>query len=752
MAKARRADPAATAYRRAAARVTSAQVLHETDKARLVAASPPLRRKSARVRLTEEWAAAERVAAAEAARTLTVLRQSAEQLGEALGVLAAAGARELVGAAETEREQVRTALERYADAAAAVERRDFGAAGAAAEEADGALGATQHGFVVALNRALSTCAVGRDVRARLETNVAGRRAAKQVYDRAVVGGEPPETVAAAAAVLRAGQAEGYRLAADVLASQVLDRTAGEVAGVGRENTVRVLAPHECETFADVGGLLEVKRRIAETLGTVLERPDEAARYGVTHNGILFHGPPGTGKNLLSRAIAGEYGLRYIRFSPAAIASAYIHQAATNLKNVFELGRSSAPCVLFLDEIDTIASDRGAQPSADHREVVTQLMICLEEYRSVPGLVIAAATNDLDRLDPALREGRFDTKVLVPLPDATERADVIDVHLRRRDDAVDWPSVDLVELARVTAGYSSAALETVVSLAAQAALRERTPITGPVVRQAIADRGGRSRLALDQVVTWDDVVLTDHTRDRVHEVLTVFAEPDLARRLGVTAPAGLLLYGPPGTGKTTIAKAMASQVAASFYELSAAELMSKWAGESEQRVSKLFTKARADRPAIVFIDEVDALLRRRAGTSGAKWEERVLSQFLRELDGLRGGDGVLFVGATNRVDTIDEAIVGRRLEPIEVGLPDSAMRLRLLQLLCRDVALAKNVNLRTLVTATKGMSGADLKRLRDTAGRKALSRAARGGKGATVTMADFLGALDTQRSQKSLAAV
>lgn len=250
-----------------------------------------------------------------------------------------------------------------------------------------------------------------------------------------------------------------------------------------------------------------------------------------------------------------------------------------------------------------------------------------------------------------------------------------------------------------------------------------------------------------------MVLADDTRQQLKEILNVFSHPEMARDLGVKPPAGLLLHGPPGTGKTTIAKAMASQVEASFYEQSAADLMSKWAGESEQRVAKLFVKARSNRPSIIFIDELDALLRRRSADSAWKWEERVLSQFLRELDGLRGGEGVLLVGATNRLDAIDEAIVGRRLTPIEVGLPDSIGRLQLLKLLTGDMRLAKNVNLRELVAQTEGMSGADLKALRDGAGMKALSRAADNGadrKGqVAVTMADFKASLQLQRGKSSL---
>ncbi len=347
--------------------------------------------------------------------------------------------------------------------------------------------------------------------------------------------------------------------------------------------------------------------------------------------MIFHGPPGTGKTLLSRALAGEYGLRYIRFTPASIASRYLHEASINLRRVFELARENVPCLLFLDEIDTIAGDRGEQGSPDHVEVVTQLMICLEEFRNTPGLLIAAATNAIDRLDPGLREGRFDIRIPVRLPDPAARADILRVHLRRRQDTVEWDGIDLDALARMTAGHNGAALERVVSLAAQRALHESRTIIHADLVAAVQDRAGREHVDLDETLTWEDVVLADETREQLMEVLNVFANPELARELGVKPPAGVLLHGPPGTGKTAIAKAIAAEASASFYELSAAELISKWLGESEQRVARLFARARAHQPAIIFIDEIDALLRRRS--EGAMLsEERVVSQFLQELDG------------------------------------------------------------------------------------------------------------------------
>ena len=748
--------PEAALYRRLAAHVTEREVLHPFEKQSLIEAGSRLGRRRRREALTAGWNEEEQVAADEARQVIGLLRAPVAELDEALSELRRLQVPELLGKVESEQLRLRAALAHLDTAADAVRRLDFGAAGQVVEECEREVWLIGGPVIVEMNRALNQAAISKVYRSRLEDNVAQRRQAKIQLDSARALNRRLEVLEAEGR-LRHLEAAGYRLAAEILGNQVRRPAGpGATAKVGRDTSMQVLAPSECETFADVGGLEDVKRQLRETVGAILERPDQAARYQVVHNGVLFYGPPGTGKNLLSRALAGEYGLRYMRFSPATIASAYLHEAAANLRQLFELARENSPCVLYLDEIDTIAGERTDQPSADYREVVTQLMICLEEYRTVPGLVITAGTNDLDRLDPALREGRFDAKILIPLPTPEDRGDVLRVHLQRRGDAVDWDSLDFDALTKATNGYNAAALETVVSLAAQAALRNDRPVDQDTLTGVIRDRGGQHRITLDETLTWDDVVLADATRRRVMDILTVFSRPELARDVGVSPPAGIVLYGPPGTGKTTIAKAMASQVAASFYELSAADLLSKWAGESEQRVAKLFVKARANRPSIIFIDEIDSLLRRRSADSSSKWEERVLSQFLRELDGLRGGDGVLLVGATNRVDVLDDAIVGRRLEPIAVALPDSSGRYKLLQLLCRDVKLAKGVNLREVAAQSEGMSGADLKRLRDTAGMRALSRLTHDGRtpkaGVAISQADFLTTLHSRISHASLSEV
>ncbi|MCA1824076.1 MAG: AAA family ATPase [Frankia sp.] len=741
-------------YRQAAANISSRRLLHDADKEAAVRALPLGRRRRGRAELRAAWTAEEELAAAEATALLDALRGAADALVAALHQLDATRRPELLGKVQDEERRVAAVLQSLDAATAAISSRDFGRAGSETEEAYRVLTAFGGALVVTLNTALSQAAIGRDARDRLERTQTAVREARALLDRAAP--TSPSARLAATAALYQLEAQALDLAADVLSAQGSLPRRRPRRPAAADASPTVVEPAMLESFADVGGLDEAKEILRGSVGAILERPDAAARYRVVHNGILFHGPPGTGKTLLSRALAGEYGLRYIRFSPAAIASAYVHESATKLRELFELARASAPCLLFLDEIDAIAAHRRDQPSADHREVVTQLMNCLEDYRDVPGLIVCAATNDPDRLDPGLREGRFDTRILVPLPDTAARAAVLRVHLDARGDAVDWSTVDVDKLARLTSGRNCAALALVVSAAAQKALAGSVPISQELLVAAIRDREGTDRLVLDDRLGWDDVVLAPEAREQLAEILAAFTEPETARSLGVSPPAGILLHGPPGTGKTTVAKVLASECAASFHEFSAADLLSKWYGESEQRVARVFERARASRPTIVFIDEIDSLLRRRSSDSAAPWEERVVSQFLRELDGLRGGEGVLLVGATNRIDMIDDAVVERRLTALEIGLPDEGRRRQLLDVLCRGVRLAQDVDLDALASLTDGMSGADLRRIRDAAGMRALGRIAGGTRrrraAPRVTMADFHDALARQRGRASLAHV
>jgi transitional endoplasmic reticulum ATPase len=737
-------------YRRNARHLTDRVVLHEREKDEALAALPRLRRKTARAELEKTWAEDERAAAGGAAVSLLQLEEAAVAFEAALQRLAAAGTPALRGKIDPELQRVRGVTSELAAARSALDELDFGSAGAAADRAGRELWLVGGPLVVALNEELGRAAIGRPQRDALLANVAAREAAKARLEQARAQG--PAAAIGAAAAVHVAEAAGLELAADILAAQAAPRRAVPAA---RPGGARVVPPQDLETFDDVAGLDDVKEQLRATIGTILENPGEAARYRLVHNGILFYGPPGTGKTLLSRALAGEYGLRYLRFTPAAIGSSLAHETAANLQRLFELAAESVPCLLFLDEVDVIAGARDDNPGSEQREIVTQLMTSLEECRDVPGLVVCAATNDIDKLDAGLREGRFDARIRVPLPDPEARRDVLSLHLRRRGDAVRWEGVDLDPIVAATAGRNAAALEQIVTAAAQGALAAGRPIAQEDLLAAVRRGEGRDRAGLEERVTWDDVVLPEETREQLMDLVNVFVKPQLARTLGIQPPPGILLHGPPGTGKTTIAKAMATEIEASFYERSAADLLSKWAGESEERVARLFAKARANRPSIIFVDEIDGLLRERGSGGANRWEERVVSQFLRELDGLSGGEGVLLVGATNRLDVVDPAVRQRRLTPIEVGLPDGAGRLELLRRLLSGTALAPDADLRQLACETEGMSGADLKRLRDLAGMKALGRASRDegeAHGVHVTGDDLTAALQGMRRRASIAVV
>lgn len=694
-------------------------------------ADPPTRRWiSKRTRRQSPDTTDDRSAVDQAEEVLRSYQAAVEALGEGLQRLSALKRPRLLGKVEEDQRRVEKAAQRLREARDALGAGDFAGSGKAVQDGQRELAAIGGPLTVAVNAELAQAATARAAMAALQANLDERREAQQAADHARL--KSPRAAALAAARLHHLVGQGFALSADILGQQH-PRTRPRRAP-RQDEEIRVTQPQDLETFADVGGLEGPKEQLRRTVGVMFERTGDAGRLGMEGNGVLFHGPPGTGKTLLARALAGEYGLRFIRFSPALIASAYQHEPAKKLRQVFDRAAEAAPCLLFLDEVDAIAGRRDTAVSADQRELVTELLNSLEEYRATPGLLIVAATNALDHLDPALREGRFDRRIAVPLPDQQGREHILEVHLEHLGDQVAWDGIDLAELAQRTAGRSGAALASVVTGAAERSLGHGGLLSQEDLLAEVEGRWGQDRpQTLEEPVFWDDVVLPEATKQRLSEILLVFQRPEMGRQLGVRPPAGILLYGPPGTGKTTIARALATEVKASFYAQSAADLLSKWVGESEQKVAQLFTRARDNRPSIIFCDEIDALLKRRTADSSTPWEERVVSQFLQELDGLASGQGVLLVGATNRPDIVDEAVRDRRLVTIEVPLPDADGRRRLLEVLWRDVRLAPDVDLGEISRLTDGMSGADLKAIRDGAGLKALARAATGGDVADVAV-------------------
>jgi len=479
----------------------------------------------------------------------------------------------------------------------------------------------------------------------------------------------------------------------------------------------------------------LKRELKDTIGLVLAFAGEAESYRITWNGLLLHGRPGVGKTFVAKATAGEFGLNFVHATTGDLVSSYRGESARNVEEVFRLATANVPCVLFFDEFDSVAQRREDWPDQESRRTVNQLLQTLEAYREVRELVVMAATNDLDGLDPAvIRPGRFDRHIRVDLPDQAGRAAIFRVQLRDRPTS---PDLDVDLLAARSENLSPAAIARAVESAALAALRE-TATGGSLMRldtarllTALAEQGGKDRPAVE-ANTWDDVVLPEAVKAELRQLQMLVERPDEARALGVDLPSGVLLTGPPGTGKTTVAKVLAAQARCSFYPVTGADVTSMWLGESERKVRRLFERARENQPSIVFIDEIDAIASER-GTSRS-FDPQV-NQLLAEIDGIAGHRGVLVLAATNRPDQLDPALLrgGRLSRRIEIPPPDLAARTQLLRLQTKAMPL-EGVDLAAVAARTDGYTGADLKALCQQAALAAMVRTGAGP--VTVRWADF----------------
>jgi transitional endoplasmic reticulum ATPase len=535
----------------------------------------------------------------------------------------------------------------------------------------------------------------------------------------------------------------------------------EAGPAAHSDLFKVQGPDHLPTFADVGGMTQLKDLLADTFGLLLAFSEQAERYRISFNGILLHGPPGVGKTFVARATAGEFGLNFVRVVTGDLISKWLGESAKNVAAAFRFAVANVPCVLFFDEFDSVAERRDDEPDNESRRVVNQLLSSLEEYRTVRELIVMAATNRLERLDRAVvRPGRFDKHVRVDLPDRDARQAVLAAQLRRRPVADD---LDLNDVVDRTEGLTPAALAAIVEEAALAAFRESTtprqsiPITTAHLLGALMARGGADRPTAT-AHGWDDLVLDPHTKGELQQLQRLIEDPELARRFGIDPPSGLLLAGPPGTGKTTIARVLAAEARCSFYSVSAADLTSKWVGESEQRVQALFARARDNAPSIIFLDELDAIARKRLVNQDVG--DRQLTQLLAEIDGLGSRPGVFVIGATNRPDMLDQAITrgGRLSRTIWVPLPDLDARGSILELRTRRMPLAE-VDLRSVARVTEGFSGGDLKAVCQQAAINALMRMSADpispdetGGGVRVRLEDFAAAVAAiQASKKTVAA-
>lgn len=526
------------------------------------------------------------------------------------------------------------------------------------------------------------------------------------------------------------------LAQGVQAAQSAQAVTGDEA-----TQLHVQHPSVLPNFADVGAMDRLKAELRAMIGLPLAFGPEAERYGVRHNGVLLHGVPGTGKTLVARATAGEFGLNLLAVGAGDLVSKYAGDTARAIEHAFHTAAAHPPCLLFFDEFDSIAARRDGEPGLEDRRAANQLLTSLDRHRGNRGVLVMAATNALERLDPAVtREGRFDRSIRIDLPDQDAREAIMRAALAGRNA---HPDIDVAEVAGRAAHLTPAALVALVEAAAAAAFQQYTvsgvdtPISTAHLVEALTAHGGQDRPTIAGH-GWDALVLDDASERELRELAGIVEDEDRARRYGIEPPSGLLLAGPPGTGKTTIARTFAAQTRASFYPLTTADLTSVWVGEAEQRVSRLFERARRNAPSIVFLDEVEAVAGRR-GLAGGSLGDRLLTQLLAEIDGVGGaGRRVFVLAATNRPELLDPAMVrgGRLSRTIHVPMPDRPARLRLLTLFSRSVPLAPDVRLPAIAALTEGFSGGDLKALVQQAALNAMSGAATGAE-PLVRQADLL---------------
>ena len=520
------------------------------------------------------------------------------------------------------------------------------------------------------------------------------------------------------------------------------------------------------TYDDLGGMRDTIDALREMVELPLRHPELFQRLGVDPpKGVLLHGPPGTGKTLLARAVANESAARFFLINGPEIMGSAFGESERHLREIFEQAAQAAPSIIFIDEIDSIAPKRGQVTGEAEKRLVAQLLTLLDGIEPRQNTVVIAATNRPEAIDEALRRpGRFDREIVVGVPDEPGRREILGIHTRGMPLASD---VNLDELARRTYGFVGADLAALCREAALEAVRRIMPrinLADPVIPTEILDQlsvelndfdnalkrvqpsAMREVMVEAPQIRWDDIGGLDQARDRLKEGVELpLKHPDAFRRLGIRPAKGFLLYGPPGTGKTLLAKAAARESEANFIATKSSDLLSKWYGESEQQIARLFNRARQVAPTIIFIDELDSLVPARGGGLGEpQVTERVVNTILSEMDGLEELQNVVVIGATNRPTLIDPALLrpGRFDELIYVGTPDTAGRRRILAIHTRGMPLAGDVDLEKIAQRADRFTGADLEDLVRRAGLTALRRGLDTG---SVTMADFEVALGETRA-------
>src|SRR5215469_11030430 len=514
---------------------------------------------------------------------------------------------------------------------------------------------------------------------------------------------------------------------------VTQKTVFNIAETGvalRDDTTQV-------AYEDIGGLKEEIQKVREMIELPLRHPEIFEKLGIeAPKGILLRGPPGTGKTLLAKAVASESNSHFISISGPEIMSKFYGESEARLREIFKEAKEKSPSIIFIDEIDSIAPKREEVTGEVERRVVSQLLSVMDGLEARGKVIVIAATNRPNAIDPALRRpGRFDREIEIKVPDKRGRLEILQIHTHNMPLDQD---VDQDKVAAVTHGFVGADLEYLCKEAAMKCLRRLLPELNleeeklaPEVLNKLIVMMSDFENAVKEVmpsamrevylespdIPWTAIGGLEEVKRELQEAVEwPLRYPDLYTKLGHSMPKGLLMHGPSGTGKTLLAKAVATESEANFISVRGPELLSKWVGESERGIREIFRRARQAAPCVVFFDEIDSIAPTRGMGGDSMVTERVVSQLLTELDGIQALSGVVVLAATNRADMIDPALVrpGRFDKIVFVPIPDKAARLKILEIHSKDKPIGPDVQLSKVAELTDGFSGADTSSVANTA--------------------------------------
>jgi len=483
-------------------------------------------------------------------------------------------------------------------------------------------------------------------------------------------------------------------------------------------------------YEDIGGLREEIKKVREMIELPLRHPEIFEKLGVeAPKGILLYGPPGTGKTLLAKAVATESSAHFISISGPEIMSKFYGESEARLREIFKEAKEKSPTIIFIDEIDSIAPKREEVTGEVERRVVSQLLSLMDGLEGRGKVIVIAATNRPNAIDPALRRpGRYDREIEIKVPDKIGRKEILEIHSRGMPLSDD---VDISKLSAITHGFVGADLEGLCKEAAMKTLRRFLPDMkleedkiDPEFLENIEVEMNDFEKALRDItpsamrevyveipdVHWDDIGgLKEVKRELQEAVEWPLKFQGIYENIGYNMPKGILLYGPSGTGKTLLAKAVAKESETNFINIRGPELLSKWVGESERGIRETFRRARQSAPCVIFFDEIDSIAPIRGAGADTNVSERVVSQLLTELDGVQKLGGVVVLAATNRVDMVDPALLraGRFDKLLYIGMPSPASRKNIIKIHLKNKPLAKDIDIDKVVTLTENFSGAEL---------------------------------------------